>query len=244
MSVSSIAPIPRPTRTDSFINAVLSQTAGAVRSRRRVALLVLTVALGASAGVAVALLGRSAERTFVAVQGSTQLSISVLLPLVGILLAVDLRRSGETQTLPTCLAAGAIAVRVSIAGLLVAVVATSVAPGTTPGRWQGAASLAAGGVVVEVVCMLFGVGLGLLITRPWVAFLASAVVPMGLYGTIGAVTPLRAARDWVTPYASAQHLLSGATTPLIWAQAVVVLFLWGFALPALATSWLRRRSAE
>lgn len=244
MSVSSIAPVPRPSRAGSLITSVLAQAAGAVRTRRRVAFLVLTVALGPIAGVASALLGRSADRTFVAVQGTTQLIVSVLLPLVGILLAADLRRGGTPRTLATCLAAGAIAIRVAVAGLLVAVVATSAAAGTTPGRWNGAASSAAGGVVVQVVCVLCGVGLGLLITRPWVAFLASAAVPLGLYAAVGAVPPLSAARDWVAPYASAQHLLSGATTPLMWAQAVVVLLLWGVALPALATWWLRRRGAR
>src|SRR5690242_5226246 len=242
MSVSSIAPIPAPTRTGSFIGAVLAGMAGAVRTRRRVVLLVLPVALGATAGVGTAFGARPADRTFAAVQRTTQLIVSVLLPLVGILLAADLRRRGEIRTLPTCMAAVAIAVRVAVAGLLVAVVTTSAASGSTPGRWHGAASSAAGGVVVQVVCVLVGVGLGLLGARPWLALLASALVPLALYAALGAVPGLRPARDWCTPYASAQHLLSGATTPLMWVQAAVVLLLWGMALPALAAAWLRRRT--
>jgi hypothetical protein len=81
----------------------------------------------------------------------------------------------------------------------------------------------------------------LLITRPWLALLASAVLPLGLYVAVGAVPPLHGARDWVTPYASAQHLLSGTTTPLMWAQAVAVLLLWGVAPPTVVASRLPGR---
>ena len=233
----SLPTIPRPTTTDLFVDAVLTAAATAGRTWRRVVLLVLTLALGPAVGVALAFLGPPAQRTFAVVQGTTQLVISVLLPFVGILLAADVRRSGATRVVPTCLATAGIAVKVAVVGLLAATVATSAAPGITPGRWDGAASLALGGLVVQVVCVLVGVGLGLLLTRPWVAFVASAAVPLGLYAVLGAVPQLHAARDWLTPYASAQHLLSGATTPLNWAQAAVVALLWGVALPALA--WRR-----
>ena len=240
----SLPTIPRPTRTDLLVDDVVTAAAAAGRTRRRVVLLVLTLTLGPALGAALAFLGPPAERTFAVVQGTTQLVISVLLPLVGILLAADVRRAGATSVVPTCLAAAAIAVKVAVIGLLVAVVATSAAPGITPGRWDGAASPAVGGVVVQVVCVLSGVGLGLLLTRPWVAFVASAAVPLGLYAALRAVPPLHGARDWLTPYASAQHLLSGATTPVNWAQAAVVFLLWGVALPVVATARVRQRGVS
>jgi hypothetical protein len=241
MSVPSIAPVPPPTAVGEFVGTTLGYASRAVGSRRRVALAVLTITVGAAAGAAVALFGPPVDRTFAAVQGTTQLVISVFLPLVGVLLAADVRRRGEPRTLPACLAAAAVAVRVAAVGLLAAVVATSSAPGTTPGRWDGAASLVAGGVLVQVQCVLVGVGLGLLLARPWVTFVASAALPLGLYAAMGAAPLLEGVRDWVTPYATAQHVLSAATTPLTWIQAGVVLLLWGVGLPMLGTVSPRRR---
>lgn len=244
MASSPITQFPPPTRAGALVNAALADGGRAVRGRRRVGLLVLTVALGAGAGIAIAAFAPPADRTFVAVQGTTQLVISVLLPLVGILLARDARDRRATTILPTAVASAAIAVRVSVAGLLAAVVATSAAAGTTPDRWHGAASLVAGGVLVQIGCVLVGVGRGLLIQRPWLAFVASAALPLGLYAALDVVAPLHAAREWLTPYASAQHLLSGTTTPIAWAQAVVVLLLWAVGLPVLGLAVARRRHAR
>ncbi len=58
--------------------------------------------------------------------------------------------------------------------------------------------------------------------------------------TTGATPLLEGLRDWVTPYASAQQVLSAAATPLTWVQAGVVLLLWGVGLPALGTATPRR----
>jgi hypothetical protein len=58
---------------------------------------------------------------------------------------------------------------------------------------------------------------------------------------MGVAPLLEGVRDWVTPYATAQHVLSAATTPLTWIQAGVVLLLWGVGLPMLGTASPRRR---
>jgi hypothetical protein len=118
-----IARMPPPRPADVMVAAACADVRSAVRGPRRIGLLALTLALGVVAGVAIAALGRPADRPFAAVQG-----------------------------------------------------------------------------------------------------------------TLAAVPLLRGAREWLTPYACAQHVLSGTTTPLMRVQALVVLLLWGVALPAFGAS--------
>ena len=112
------------------------------------------------------------------------------------------------------------------------------AAGPAETRWAHAAPAAVGGLLVQVLAVLVGVGLGLLLRIRFVAFVASAVVPLGLWWALGAVAVLHGWQDWLTPYADARHLLSGEMTPVQWAQAVVVLALWGVGLNV----WGMRRS--
>src|SRR2546423_1659085 len=87
---------------------------------------------------------------------------------------------------------------------------------TWPRRWRHAGTVAVGGVLVQVVAQLVGTGLGLLLRSPVVAFLGSIVLPLGLWLALGAVDALRPAREWLTPYASVWHLLSGQMGGVRW----------------------------
>jgi hypothetical protein len=101
--------------------------------------------------------------------------------------------------------------------------------------------VALGAVLVMVMAQVVGVGLGLLIARPWVACLATIGLPLGLWLGLGAVPALSAAQAWVVPVISAQQLLSGRMTGQTWLQLAVVLVLWGRCLYALGTWRLARR---
>ncbi len=144
------------------------------------------------------------------------------------------------RPLPTLVAAVLVAVAFGLFAALVGVVTVGV-HGSDDGRWQDAVSVSVGAVVTMVMAQMVGVGLGLLIGRPWVACLATVVLPLGLWLGLGAVPALSAASAWVVPVTSAQHLLSGRTTGEAWAQLAVVLVLWGRCLYALGTWRLARR---
>ena len=209
---------------------------------RRRLLLALTLLAGAGSAFTVAASGATQDRTFAAAQAAAQSTMSVAVPLFGILLAGDLRRSRSRSTAGTYGAALAAAAAVALFGVAVsAVVVAVLAAGPAETRWAHAAPAALGGLMVQGLAALIGVGLGLLLRTRFVAFVASAAVPLGLWWILGAVPVLRAGQDWLTPYANARHLLSGEVTMLQWGQAVVVMVLWGGGL----TVWgLRRRRGQ
>jgi hypothetical protein len=206
---------------------------------RRRLLLALTLLAGAGSAFVVAASGPTGDRTFVAAHAAAQSAMSVAVPLFGILLAGDLRRSRSRSPAGTYGAALAVATAVALIGVAVSALAVAVlAAGPAQTRWAHSGTAALGGLLVQALAALVGVGLGLLLRMRFVAFVASAVVPLGLWWLLGAVAALRAWQDWLTPYANARHLLSGDMSALQWAQSAVVLVLWGGGL----TVWgLRRR---
>jgi hypothetical protein len=112
------------------------------------------------------------------------------------------------------------------------------------GRWHHVGTIAVGSVLVQVIAQLVGTGLGLLIRSAVVAFIASIVLPLGLWVVLGATQTLRPAQAWLTPYATAQNLLSGQMGPVNWAQWLVVLLVWGVGLNAAGETIMRRRHRD
>ena len=107
--------------------------------------------------------------------------------------------------------------------------------------WAHAWIIAVGGVLVQSVAVLVGTGLGLLLRPAVVAFLATIVLPLGLWYVLGAVDVLRPVQAWLTPYPSVRKLLSGEVTALSWGRWLVVLALWDVGLIAVGAAWLNRR---
>jgi len=208
------------------------------RSRARQRLLAITVGLGLLAAVAVHFTGPAANRSFASVSGIVQSLMSVAVPLIGILLVGDVRRGPRPARLaPALLASGLLAVLVGVVGIIISTVTLLVAPETAADPWARAGTIAVGSVLVQVVAVLVGTGLGLLVRPPVLAFIATIVVPMGLWFALSA---LPSAQDWLTPYAAAQNLLRGEMTALTWAQWSVVVLLWGVGLNALGAARLKR----
>ncbi|MBB4913353.1 hypothetical protein [Streptosporangium saharense] len=184
-----------------------------------------------------------AGRTFAALTEATQSLMSIPLPFLGALLAHDLWRSPRTARLtPTLLAATLLAAAVGVFGILVCALALTIAPAASgPDPWLNAGNLAAGSVLVQTVAQLTGTGLGLLLRSPVIACLSTIVLPMGLWLTLGSITPLHPAQPWLTPYTTAQNLLSGQMSPLAWSQWTVVVLIWGAGLNTLGAASLRWR---
>lgn len=124
--------------------------------------------------------------------------MSITLPFVVVLLAGDLRRR-PAPVGPTLLAAVVVAATVGLFGDLVCALAVVVSgPDPAVDPWAGAAAVAVGSVVVQVVAQLVGTGLGLLLRPAAVAFLATIALPLGLWFLLG-VGPLRPAQDCRPP---------------------------------------------
>jgi hypothetical protein len=222
--------------------ATLAAIGRGVGTRQRRWLVAITLLLGLATAVAVTAAGPPADRTFATVSGPVQSLMSVTLPLLGVLLAGDLRRAPRAARLtPTLLAAALLAAAVGAFGILVCAIALGVAPsGPAADPWGHVATIAVGSVLMQVVAQLVGTGLGLLLRPAVVAFLASIVLPLGLWFVLGSVDILRPTQAWLTPYATVQNLLSGRMSILAWAQWFVVLLLWGAGLNAVGAARLKR----
>jgi hypothetical protein len=231
---------------ERFLPTVLGAFGRAVGTRPRMWLLVITLLAGMVCAVTVAAAAPPAERTFVTISAPTQSLMSVTVPFFGILLMSDLRRvRREARLVPTLVAALAVAVVVAAFGILVCVVVTAAAPSAGAlGRWHHVGTIAVGSVLVQVIAQLVGTGLGLLIRSAVVAFIASIVLPLGLWVVLGATQSLRPAQAWLTPYATAQNLLSGQVSPVNWAQWLVVLLVWGVGLNAAGVTIVRQRHRD
>ncbi|WP_347662925.1 hypothetical protein [Micromonospora sp. B9E7] len=210
-------------------------------TRARRWLLAGTLLAGLLAAVALVDAAAPADRTFAALSETVQSLMSVVTPLFGILLVRDLRgASGPVRVRPSVLAVGLPAVVIAVAGVLICVATLALAPADAADEpWRHAGTVAVGSVLVQVVAGLVGTGLGLLLRSTVVAFVATIVLPLGLFALLGGV---EAAQPWLTPLGSVRNLLSGDMTVLRWAQWLCVLLLWGVGLNLVGAMALKRRS--
>lgn len=216
----------------------------AVGTPARRILLAVTLLLGVLAAAALALAAPPDDRTFATLSDPVQSLMSVVVPAFGVLLARDLARRPEAARLrPTLLAAALLAAMVGLFGVLVCVAALALTTSTAPDPWRHLGTIVVGGVLVQVVAQFVGTGLGLLIRRPAVAFVATIVLPLGLWFLLGAVDALRPAQA-LTPYSSVRHLLAGKMSALNWLQWLGMLLIWVVGLNALGVTRLRRRTAH
>ncbi|MFG1609057.1 hypothetical protein [Actinoplanes sp. NPDC049265] len=196
-------------------------------------LLGVTLLLGVLGAVGLAA-GAPDDATFVLVSQAVQMLMSVTLPFTGVLLARAAVRLPEMWLRATFLA-----VAVGGFGVVLAVVAVL----ATSGDWDDAVLVAVGGVLVQVVAQFVGTGFGLLLPRrPVIAGLATIVLPLGLYLLLGLAPALRPVREWVTPYATVLHLLSGEMTALSWVRWAVVAVVWAVGLNAWGAARRNRRN--
>ncbi|MET8352327.1 hypothetical protein [Micromonospora sp. NPDC005206] len=215
----------------------------AIGTRARRWLLAGTLLAGLLAAVAVTPAMDPADRTFAGLSDTVQSLMSVMTPLFGILLVRDLRRAPDAvRVIPTVLAVGLPAVVIGVVGVLICAATLALTPAdVADDPWRHVGTIAVGSVLVQVVAGLVGTGLGLLLRSTVVAFLATIVLPLGLFGLLGAVDALRPAQVWLTPFGSVRNLLSGEMSVLRWAQWFCVLLVWGVGLNAVGAVALRRR---
>ena len=203
--------------------------------------MVTSLLLGAISAVGVAIAATPTDRTFAAISGPTQSLMSLTLPFLGVLLVRDLRRSAARSVFQSIGAAVLLAVIISLLGVTACALAAGIVPSAAAeGRWQHAALVVLGSVLVQALAQLTGTGFGLLIRPAVLACLATIVIPLGLWLLMGAVPVLRPLQ-WLTPYVSARHLLAGEMTWLNWGQWLLVVAIWGGG-PNLVGAWRTHRA--
>lgn len=198
-----------------------------------------TLLVGLLVAVVLTLVTPPTERTLVAAVGPAQTLMSVLTPLVGIRLVGDLRRSRGHRLVPSVVTGLAVAAALGAVVFLVAL-GTVAATSSATGRFEHGARLALGSVLVQCVALLTGTGLGLLIRPPVLAFVATIVIPLGLWLLLGSTAALAPARGWLTQFESARKLLAGTMGGLDWLKFGVMVLIWGVGVNALGARRLGR----
>jgi hypothetical protein len=191
-------------------------------------LVAATAAISIVGGPLIAFSTPSSERDFVTVAGPVQLLISVTLGFVGVSLAADVRRQ-RAQAGPAVRAAFQLAIAAAVFVAVICVVAISVAGSTaSEGPWLNVPTAFLGGLGVQLLSQVIGLGFGAVISGPLLAGLAT-LVPVAAWALLGRVEALIPVREWLTPVAVAKGLLAG-NDPSAWVRAAVVVLLWGGAL--------------
>jgi hypothetical protein len=197
-----------------------------------------TALIGALTAVLMGLGVAPAVNTFVVINASAQSLMSVLLPLSGIMLV---RRCVATKDCPNLrwaltIAAG-YAILVAVTAVGVSAVITTTVPNATA-RWLHVPAAILGSLLVQLIAQSVGTAFGLLIRRVVVAFVASIVLPLGLWFVLGAIPAMAPLQAWITPYAAAVRLLSGQADPLGWIQWLVMASVWTLGLNVVAITRL------
>jgi hypothetical protein len=233
--------VDRPTVDMTLGTATRDALRRSVGTRPRQSIVAVTLLVGVLAAAGVASAAPIADLTIAGLSDPVQSLMSVVVPLIGILLAHDLR-SAPFRLAPTLLAAAVSAAAVGLFGFVVCAGTLAVAGSTAADPWRHVSTVAVGSVLVQVVARLVGTGLGLLLRSAAVAFAVSIVLPLGLWWALGAVELLRPAQAWLTPYGTVRHLLSGQMGAVESAQWVVVALIWAVGLNAVGAARLRRNA--
>jgi hypothetical protein len=226
-----------------------------IRSRSRRWLLIASGVVGLLSAGLLAFSGSAQDHTFAVISFYTQISISLPLPFVSVLLMTqDLGRRasptifGSGMSLSAIIAAkllasAVIAVAGAGYGVLISSIATSAAaPVADRGRWDAIGMIILGSVLVQLIAQLSGAGWGLLLRSSPLAIAADVVFPLGLWIVTGAIPALQGVQAWLAPFSSARNLLSGHMDAERWAQFSVIALVWVVALNAAGILRLRRLS--
>src|SRR5687767_4963911 len=226
-----------------------------IRSRSRRWLLIAAGVVGLLSAGLVAFTGPTENHTFAVVSFYTQISISLPLPFVSVLLmtqefgrrtssvAVGVGRSLSAIIGAKLLTSAVIAVAGAGYGVLISSIATSAAARAADrGRWDAIGMIILGSVLVQLIAQFSGAGWGLLLRSSPLAIAADVVFPLGLWIVTGAIPALQGVQAWLAPFSSARNLLSGHMDAELWAQVGVVALVWVVALNAAGILRLHRLS--
>ena len=216
-------------------------------------LLIAVAAVGLIIAVLSALLGSAKNQTFHQNAASIQGAMAVLLPIVSILLVTsEFSQRTALQTFVLVPRRGLIVAAKLLSGAVIAVafagygtVLSLLATGAaahpaTAGRWQHAALVVLGSLIVQLISQLSGMGFGLLLMSSAGAIVANFVIPIAWAGLAGGIQALHGVQPWLDPSKVSTYLLNGEMSVQRWAQVCVVALIWVAALLAAGTHRARR----
>lgn len=207
---------------------IRSELADCLRVRSLRWLIIVTAAIGVLLA-AVSTLQPPEMRQFTAYSLPTQLTMSVTVPFIGVVMVHRALRRPGGRLAPSVAAAMIVAVAAAGFGLAACGVAYGLTGDTTDGFRDVPVELAAP-FLTQALAQAVGVGMGLLIRRPVIASLATVVPPLGLYLLLSTTDALIEIRQWTTPLAVSSELLAGTVSPLTWLSWATVVLLWGVTL--------------
>lgn len=210
--------------------------------RPRKWVLILTLLLGVLTAVLAVTGMQAAERTFAGISEQVQSAMSVLTPLIGILLVHDVRRAPGARLGPSLVVAAVTGAAVAVFGIAVSAATVALAAPSGGDVWGDVGLIALASVLVQILASFVGTGFGLLLRWKLAAFLATIVLPGGLFYLLGAFDALRPAQPWLTPFGSVGRLMSGEMTGTGWVQWLVMASIWGLGLNLLGAA--RGKAAE
>ncbi|MCZ2825911.1 MULTISPECIES: hypothetical protein [unclassified Modestobacter] len=218
--------------------------------------LLIVIGLAVLAVVAISLFVEDAPKRFTDHFGITQLPISILLPVLGILLVTSewsQRTAMTTFTLvprrSRVLVAKVLAATVlAVLGVAVAALASVLATVLTPvfsdaeRDWDITAALVGQVLVVQVVSVLAGVAFGMLLLSSPLAIVLYFVLPTVFTILVSLISALDWVRDWLDLSTTSMPLFEDGVDAQGWLQFGTSVGLW-VALPMLL-GWVRIQRSE
>ncbi|MCZ2839014.1 hypothetical protein [Modestobacter sp. VKM Ac-2985] len=218
--------------------------------------LLIVIGLAVLGVVAISVFVEDAPKTFTDHFGITQLPISILLPVLGILLVTSewsQRTAMTTFTLvprrsrvlvAKVLAATLLAVLGVVVAALASVLATVLTPVFSDAErdWGISAALVGQVLVVQVVTVLAGVAFGMLLLSSPLAIVLYFVLPTVFNIVVNLIAALDWVRDWLDLSTTSMPLFQDGLDGQGWAQFGTSVGLW--VLLPMVIGWVRIQRSE
>lgn len=218
-----------------------------VNTRANFWLLVTVVLATLAIVVAVAIAGDASDHTLPTLLSAAIAPASLLLPVVGILLASSewsqrtalvtfaLIPQRSRLVAAKLLAGVALALAALVLGVVVAAIGTAVAGSGVDGRWSLSLALLGQDAVVLTSAMAIGIGFGAALQASAPAIVLYYLLP-AVFGALGSIAVLDGAAEWLDTSRSMDQLTERLLSATEWAQVATTLLLW-MALPLAAGTW-------
>ena len=201
-------------------------------------LLLVVAAIAIMVAAITAFAGKEKGHTLQNVLANTTSLSALLLPVLGVLLVTSEWSQRTTFTLvprrgrivaAKTLAGGLLAIAAGIVCTLVAVGATAVTShpsGPHPGTWHHAAAVIIGGLIVQIMYVLLGIGFGLLFLNTPFAIVVYFALPTAWSILTGSVKALDSVGKWANPSTAWGHLTDENVGGTLWLKAAVAAAIW------------------
>jgi ABC-2 type transport system permease protein len=216
-------------------------------------LLAGVAAVGIALTAVAVLAGKAGDHTFADCAGDIQGAMTILAPVLGILLVTSewsqrtalqtfalVPRRGRVVS-AKLLAGAVLSQAVALFGLVLSLLATTVASHPVSGSWHHVGIVVFGSFLVQLLAILSGMAFGLLLLSSAAAIVVNFLVPTAWTIISSNVHALHGVRSWLDISRPSSELLSGTMNGQHWAQLGVATLIWVVALLVAGGIRLRRK---